>query len=165
MNFQKIYENSNFDIQNIRFSILDTDNMRMVHEYHRLAYETMHLFNLKQMDSFQDWFISTEGILCRKNTNEDALYNVQFLALYKNRIVGLLEIEDQHWIQTFCVNSKYHNKGIGRNLLKYSLFFFKKNGIHIPYYEVYSSEYAHNIYKSLGFLETSKDSDILVWYP
>ena len=48
--------------------------------------------------------------------------------------------------------TKFQNKGIGKKLLNYSIKYFMDEGIKLNHYRVFSSTYAREIYKSLGFI-------------
>jgi ribosomal protein S18 acetylase RimI-like enzyme len=133
--------------------IIELLNENDIKEYSELINEVMTEFNKEDLNGFQYWFASIEGITCRRefDFHEDGLGTVQFTAKYDGKIIGALEIENKCLIQSFFVKKEFQNQGIGNALLKYSLEFFEKNGIKEIEYNVFSSTYAINIYKSLGF--------------
>lgn len=137
-------------MENMSIEVLKDKDIK---EYSELINEVMEEFNREEINGFQEWFASVEGITVRReyDFSEDKLDTVQFAAKYSGKIIGALEIETKSLIQSFFVKKEFQNKGVGKSLLKYSLNFFRKKGIKIPSYTVYSSNYAVNIYKSLGF--------------
>ena len=124
-----------------------------INEYSELINEVMEEFNKIEVDGFQKWFASVEGITFRREAgfNDGSWDTVQFAAKHQGNIVGVLEVENKEHIQSFFVKKEFQNKGIGKMLLEYSLEFFKEKEIEVFEYEVLSSDYAINIYKSWGF--------------
>jgi len=122
-------------------------------EYSELINEVMEEFNKEEVNGFQKWFASVEGITCRRESGFDdgSFDTVQFVAKYDGKIIGVLEVENKEHIQSFFVKKEFQNQGIGRMLLKYSLVFFKEKAFEVFGYRVLSSDYAINIYKSFGF--------------
>ena len=122
-------------------------------EYSELINEVMEEFNSEEIDGFQRWFASVEGIICRRESGFDdgSFDTVQFTAKYDGKIIGAFEVENQYRIQQFFIKKEFQNKGIGKMLLNYSIDFLNEKQLSPIKYEVLSSDYAINIYKSLGF--------------
>ena len=143
-------------MNNITIEVLAEND---IEEYSALINEVMEEFNQEEVDDFQMWFASVEGITHRRKYGFDdgSMDTVQFAAKYNGKIIGALEIENKSHIQSFFVNKEFHNMGIGKSLLKYSTAFFEKNSESISGYTILSSDYAIDIYKSLGFKGEGKD--------
>ena len=137
-------------MNNITIEVLNENDIK---EYSGLINEVMEEFNEEEIDGFQIWFASVEGITHRRKCGFDdgSLDTVQFAAKHDGKIVGALEVENKEHIQSFFVKKEFQNKGIGRMLLNYSLDFFRKNDVAVIGYSVLSSDFAIDIYKSLGF--------------
>jgi ribosomal protein S18 acetylase RimI-like enzyme len=136
--------------------LLNIEDNESVQEYSDLIMDVMYEFNKEEVDDFQNWFASVEGIVTRRTYGYESLRTVQFVARFNGSIIGVLEVETMNHIQSFFVKKEFHNKGIGRQLINYSLNFFKKNGIEVKRYSVYSSDYAIDIYKKMGFIGEDK---------
>jgi len=119
----------------------------------------MEEFNKEEVDGFQTWFASVEGITLRRESGfDDGSYDTaQFVAKHDGKIIGVLEVENKEHIQSFFVKKEFQNKGIGKRLLQYSIDFFKEQSCEVFGYMVLSSDYAVNIYKSLGFTGEGKE--------
>jgi len=137
-------------MDNITIEVLAESDIK---EYSELVNEVMEEFNKDEIDGFQLWFAGIEGITHRRRYGFDdgSLDTVQFAAKHDGKIIGALEVENKDHIQSFFVKKEFQNKGIGKMLLKYSLDFFEANGITVAGYCVVASDYAVDIYKSLGF--------------
>jgi ribosomal protein S18 acetylase RimI-like enzyme len=137
-------------MDNITIEVLTENDIK---EYSELINEVMEEFNKDEIDGFQLWFAGIEGITHRRRYGFDdgSLDTVQFAAKHEGKIIGALEVENKEHIQSFFVKKEFQNKGIGKMLLKYSLDFFDANGITVAVYCVVASDYAVDIYKSLGF--------------
>jgi GNAT superfamily N-acetyltransferase len=134
---------------NISVEVLSDND---IEEYSKLMVAVMEEFNQEDINGFQYWFTSVEGINSRRRWSYDDDYDtVQFVAKYSNEIIGALEIESKDLIQSFFVKKEYQNKGVGRTLLQYSLDFFRRKGEKITSLSVFPSTYAKDIYQSLGF--------------
>ena len=122
-------------------------------EYSALMVEVMEEFNQEDINDFQYWFTSIEGIKTRRewNTSEEKLEVVQFAAKFDEKIIGALEFECHNQIQSFFIKKEFQKKGLGRMMFNYAITFFRKFGIKITSITVLSSRYAVNFYKSLGF--------------
>ena len=137
-------------MDNVIIEVLKENDIK---EYSELINEVMEEFNKEEVDSFQKWFASIEGIICRRESGFDdgSFDTVQFAAKHNGKIIGALEVENKEHIQSFFIKKEFQDNGIGKMLLKYSLDFFETNGIAVIGYYVVASDYAINIYKSLGF--------------
>jgi len=124
-----------------------------IEEYSELIFEVMEEFNKEEVDAFQKWFASVEGITCRREAGFDdgSFDTVQFVAKIDGKIIGVLEVENKEHIQSFFVKKEFQNRGIGKMLLKYSIDFFQEKSFDVFVYRVLSSDYAIDIYKSFGF--------------
>ena len=149
-------------MDNIEIEQLNIDDIESVQEYSKLIIEVMEEFNSNEITESQISFAGITEIIVRKKfsnfhkkyptENYDGYNTVQFIAKCKEKIIGLLEIEAKCLIQLFYVKKDFQNKGIGRELLNYSIKYFMDEGIKLNYYRVFSSTYAQEIYKSLGFI-------------
>ncbi|GHS94603.1 hypothetical protein AGMMS50276_07630 [Synergistales bacterium] len=82
-----------------------------------------------------------------------------FVAKHKGEVVSVLEIVRGHVVSLFFVKKQFHNKGIGKALMNYSVDYFTSMEINVREYRVQASTYAENIYKSLGFEKLSDVQD------
>ena len=137
-------------MNNVTIEVLKDKDIK---EYSELLVKVMEEFNQVDINDFQYWFTSIEGIICRRESDEsdEKIDTVQFAAKCNGKIIGAMEVENQSRIQLFFIKKEFQNKGIGRLMFNNSINFFRKKGIRISYYNVLSSTYAVNIYKSLGF--------------
>jgi len=151
-------------MNDITIEVLKEDDIK---EYSGLINEVMGEFNEWEIDGFQVWFASVEGITHRRKYGFDdgSLDTVQFSAKHDGKIVGALEVENKEHIQSFFVKKEFQNKGIGKMLLNYSLDFFGKNGLEVSGYSVLSSDYAVDIYRSLGFTGGGKSLYLNIEHP
>jgi len=142
-------------MENITIEVLQENDIA---EYSKLINEVMEEFNKEEIDGFQRWFASVEGITLRKETGFDdgSFDTVQFVAKHDGKIVGVLEVESKQLIQSFFVKKEFQNKGIGKMLLKHSIDFLTEKSFEVSGYNVLSSDYALNIYKSFGFTGEGK---------
>jgi GNAT superfamily N-acetyltransferase len=123
-----------------------------INEYSALINEVMNEFNKEEVDSFQIWFASVEGINARRSHNAWYKYaTLQFTAKYGGKIIGALEVADANHIQSFFIRKEFQKQGVGKKLLYYSIKYFINNGIKLFGYSVFSSKFAVNFYKKLGF--------------
>ena len=67
-----------------------------------------------------------------------------------NKILGVIATKDLTHISLFFVDGKYHKQGIGRKLYEKVKSLNPGN-----FFTVYSSPYAHEIYKHIGFVDTN----------
>jgi len=137
-----------------------------IEEYSALVNEVMNEFNKEEVDDFQIWFASVEGIVARRNWNNwgNKFETLQFAAKIGGKIIGALEIESANHIQSFFVRKEFQKKGIGRKLFKFSKKYFINNGIILNGYSVYSSDFAINFYKKLGFEGDGKNLYLKMGY-
>ena len=127
-------------------------------EYSALINEVMNEFNKEEVDNFQIWFASVEGIKERRSWNEwgNIFETLQFTAKIDGKIIGALEIADANHIQSFFVRKEFQKMGIGRELFNFSIKYFIDNGIILNGFSVYASNFAINFYKKLGFMGDNK---------
>ena len=106
-------------------------------------------------------FISEDAILQRLKNG-----NLMVCAKINGEIVGAHEIRDINHIALFFVKIQYQEKGIGKELFKYSLKLIKKKYPEINNVTVNSSPFALKIYNRLGFIKTSdiKEKDGIKFY-
>jgi len=137
-----------------------------IEEYSALINEVMNEFNKEEVDGFQIWFASVEGITERRSWNNwgNKYETLQFTAKIDGKIIGALEIEDANHIQSFFVRKEFQKRGIGRELFNFSIKYFINNGIILNGYSVYASNFAINFYKKLGFMGDSKDLYLKIRY-
>jgi len=129
-----------------------------IDEYSALINKVMNEFNKEEVDDFQIWFASVEGIIERRSWNNwgNKFATMQFTAKIGGKIIGALEIENANHIQNFFVKKEYQKMGIGRKLFSFSKKHFINNGIKQNGYSVLSSDFAINFYKKLGFMGDGK---------
>jgi ribosomal protein S18 acetylase RimI-like enzyme len=151
-------------MNNIVIEVLNGNDIK---GYSKLINEVMEEFNEEEIDGFQTWFASVEGITHRRKYGFDdgSLDTVQFAAKHDGIVIGALEVENKEHIQSFFVKKEFQNKGIGKMLLNYSLEFFANNGIAVTGYSVLSSDYAVDIYKALGFKGAGKNLYLNIEHP
>jgi Acetyltransferases len=128
-------------------------------EYSALINEVMNEFNKEEVDGFQIWFASVEGITERRSWNNwvNKFATLQFTAKIDGKIIGALEIANANHIQSFFVRKEFQKRGIGRELFNFSIKYFINNGIKLNGFRVYASNYAINFYKKLGFMGNNKN--------
>jgi len=137
-------------IDNVMVEVLKDND---INEYSALINEVMNEFNKEEIDDFQIWFASVEGIIERREYNDFSKHaTVQFAAKYNGKIVGALEIEDANHIQQLFVKKEFQKQGVGRKLLKVSIKYFIDNGVKQKGYSVKSSDFGLGFYKKLGFM-------------
>ena len=127
----------------ISIELLNIEDTESVHEYSDLIMEVMSEFNKEEMDGFQIWFASVEGVTSRKEWDDSGFETVQFIAKSNGSIIGVLEIANMNQIQSFFVKKGFQKHGIGRQLFNYSLKYFLENDIKIEHYGVLSSDYGN----------------------
>jgi ribosomal protein S18 acetylase RimI-like enzyme len=151
-------------MDNVIIEVLKENDIK---EYSELINEVMEEFNKEEIDSFQKWFASVEGIICRRESGFDdgSFDTVQITAKHDGEIIGALEIENKNHIQSFFIKKEFQNKGIGKMLLNYSIDFLKEKTSLLFGYTVFSSDYAINIYKSLGFRGEGKRLYLNIEHP
>ena len=67
-----------------------------------------------------------------------------------DKLLGVIATKDLNHIALFFVDGKYHRRGIGKQLYE------KVKSLNdSDYFTVNSSPYAHDIYKHLGFVDTT----------
>jgi ribosomal protein S18 acetylase RimI-like enzyme len=141
-------------MDNVIIDVLKEDD---IDEYSALVNEVMNEFNKEEVDDFQIWFASVEGIIERRSWNDRRKYaTVNFCAKIDGKIIGALEIADTNHIQNLFIRKEFQKMGIGRELLKFSINFFINKGVKQKGYRVFSSNYAINFYKKLGFMGNGK---------
>jgi len=146
--------------------IIEVLKEKDIDEYSALINEVMNEFNKEEVDDFQIWFASVEGIKERRSWNEwgNIFETLQFTAKIDGKIIGALEIANKRRIQNFFVRKEFHKKGIGRKLFNFSIQYFIKNGIKLSGYIVCASDYAINFYKKLGFIGDGKNLYLNIRY-
>lgn len=76
-------------------------------------------------------------------------------AYQDDEILGTIIVKNNN-IRSFYVRSKFQNQKIGKALISYVLKYLKDNNCHIV--RLNSSEYAHDIYKKMGFVDSDEYS-------
>ena len=82
------------------------------------------------------------------------------VALEGDKVAGMIEIRINNHISLLFVKSEYQNKGIAKNLLRFSLNSCTKANPCPEYIDVNSSPYAVKIYERLGFTRIGKEQEI-----
>jgi predicted GNAT family N-acyltransferase len=106
-------------------------------------------------------YTKEKAIIERINNNEF------FVAKYKNKIIGIMEIRNKNHISLFFVLKEFHGKGIGRKLFEYYINIIKQNNNGIKTITVNSSFYGEKVYKALGFIKTheAQEKDGIKYIP
>jgi GNAT superfamily N-acetyltransferase len=138
--------------------IIDVLKENDIGEYSALINEVMNEFNKEEVDDFQIWFASVEGVTERRGYNNwgNKYATLQFTAKIDGKIIGALEIAHANHIQSFFIRKEFQKMGIGRELFNFSIKYFINNGIILSGFSVYASDYAINFYKKLGFMGDGK---------
>lgn len=128
-----------------------------------LAWRTFLIYDAKDygkkgVDSFRD-FISDQWL---KKMFLKGEYQMM-VALDHEKIVGIISVRCQTHISLLFVDEKYHNFGIGRNLIE-SMAHYLLAEIGAEYITVNAAPYAEEFYHKLGFWDlapkTEKDGII-----
>ena len=114
------------------------------------------------IDSFNEFIApgySSEGISEFNNyVQADVLRkrlrngSYSFVAIDKDRIVGVIEVRDINHISLLFVKNEYHKMGIARKLVELALDRAKLLKPSINVIEVNSSPYGAKIYEHIGFI-------------
>lgn len=91
-------------------------------------------------------YIEPEALHARNQRNHFGL-----LALLKDEIVGLAEIQDHCHLSLFFVGKSYQGRGIGKELLRRSLEICLSQRVDVLTLTVHASPNAVTIYEKLGF--------------
>ena len=86
-----------------------------------------------------------------------------FFGAYEEELLGVIATKDDTHIALLFVERKHHKKGIGKKLFQTVK---ELNTSH--FFTVNSSPYAHEVYKRLGFVDTTKEEQVvngLRFYP
>lgn len=86
-----------------------------------------------------------------------------FFGAYEEELLGVIATKDGTHIALLFVEGKHHKKGIGKKLFQTVK---ELNTSH--FFTVNSSPYAHEVYKHLGFVDTTKEEQVvngLRFYP
>lgn len=89
-----------------------------------------------------------------------------YVALDADKIVGLISLRSGNHISLLFVDSTYHRKGIGRELM-YCLRDYMKRNTKYSYLTVYASPYGVPFYKRIGFVSTGVETrkDGMIYTP
>lgn len=105
--------------------------------------------------SFKD-FITNESL---KKLYDTGQYPI-FVAIYKDKIIGMIALRCRTHISLLFVDADYHYRGVARNLVQYTCAYVV-NELHDFKVTVNASPYAVGFYHRLGFRdmepETEKD--------
>ncbi len=97
-------------------------------------------------DAFYEW-IRPENIKSRQLGERNMI-----VARAHGKIVGVIEIRNNHHISLLFVDASYQKRGIAGRLLAASIAESLEREAWLDTYEVYSSPYAIPIYARLGFV-------------
>ena len=108
---------------------------------------------------------SEEGIKEFKRTLDDEKWisERKFFGAYEDNLLGVIATKDVTHIALLFVEGKHHKKGIGKKLFETVK---ELNSNH--FFTVNSSPYAHEVYKHLGFVDTTDEEQVvrgLRFYP
>lgn len=84
---------------------------------------------------------------------------VAWVACLNGQVVGMLEIRDNSHICLFFTTAEYQRHGIGRRLLAEAVDECQRRQDGLETMTVNSSPYSVEIYKRLGFVETSNEQE------
>lgn len=89
-----------------------------------------------------------------------------FVALDRNKIVGMITLRNSTHISLLFVDEKYHRRGIGRGLMEY-LTNYLLTEVGACYVTVNSSPYGVGFYHKLGFkdLRPEEEKDGIIYTP
>ena len=89
-----------------------------------------------------------------------------FVALDRNKIVGMITLRNSTHISLLFVDEKYHRRGIGRALIEY-LTNYLLTGVGVSYVTVNASPYGVAFYHKLGFqdLRPEEEKDGIIYTP
>ncbi|MCD7724070.1 MAG: GNAT family N-acetyltransferase [Clostridiales bacterium] len=89
-----------------------------------------------------------------------------FVALYENRIVGMITLRNSTHISLLFVDERYHRKGIGRALIEY-LNNYLLTEVGAAHVTVNASPYGVGFYHKLGFqdLRPEEEKDGIIYTP
>ena len=89
------------------------------------------------------------------------------IAVYDNKVVGLIQFKDYNHISLFFVEKSFQQKGIGKTLFLKSLNNCIETKLSINTITVNSSPFAVKIYERLGFKKTKFEQNIngIRFYP
>ena len=77
-------------------------------------------------------------------------------AFEEGKILGIIATKDITHISLFFVDENHHKQGIGKKLFKFvNELNYKK------FFTVNSSPYAHEVYKHLGFVDTTEEKQCI----
>ena len=77
-------------------------------------------------------------------------------AFEEGKILGVIATKDITHISLFFVDGNHHKQGIGKKLFKFVNELNYKN-----FFTVNSSPYAHEVYKHLGFVDTTEEKQCI----
>ena len=89
-----------------------------------------------------------------------------FVALDRNKIVGMITLRNSTHISLLFVDEKYHRRGIGRALIEY-LTNYLLTEVGVSYVTVNASPYGVAFYHKLGFqdLRPEEEKDGIIYTP
>lgn len=89
-----------------------------------------------------------------------------FVALDRNKIVGMITLRNSTHISLLFVDEKYHRRGIGRALIEY-LTNYLLTEVGVSYITVNASPYGVAFYHKLGFqdLRPEEEKDGIIYTP
>ena len=79
------------------------------------------------------------------------------LAVARDKIVGMIDMKENHHICLFFVDSFYQRQGIGKALLDHALAYCLRSNPDVTTINVHASLFAVPIYKKLGFRQTQPE--------
>ena len=82
------------------------------------------------------------------------------VAITEGRIIGMIDILDNHHISLFFVSKDCHRFGVGRKLIENAIAHCSEKQHHQLEIDVNSSTYAVETYRKLGFVQISEEQVI-----
>jgi len=97
-------------MENVYIDVLKEND---IGEYSALINEVMNEFNKEEVDDFQIWFASVEGVTERRGYNNwgNKYATLQFTAKVDGKIIGALEIAHANHIQSFFYPERISENG------------------------------------------------------
>jgi len=118
---------------------------------------------LRVFDEFVAPYYSEEGINEFKSyitpellAKRSKANHIVLIAKQSSKIVGMIEMRDNHHISLFFVSTELQTRGIGKKLFLNALAHCRKNIPSLTQLDVHSSPNAVSIYESLGFQQNGE---------
>lgn len=131
-----------------------------------LAYRTFlefdaSYFTQEGIDHFRE-FISDSSL---KRMNESGAFQLVG-CYYNNSLIGIIALRNMNHISLLFVDSKHHNKGVGRRLVD-AMVDYVRIKLHQNFLTVNAAPYAYEFYHKMGFRDISGEvsQDGIIYIP